>query len=158
MSATEQTETPVSEKVKSLYDKYSYMGRIVQHLKSEGKPEPVTELREALVLLQHGWNDRTGRHLKTDARLPDGTVGPAIWIGIFNGGYTGDLLNDEYLFPLDPKILDELQNSYCLDGTPQWGYTDHTKLRLNNRGDERFREENKKFKEELQAAPVPAQT
>ncbi|MDB5264687.1 MAG: hypothetical protein JWN64_258 [Parcubacteria group bacterium] len=115
----------------ALFRRYeSYYDRISEET-GEPVPEPISEFPEALVYLFERMNDRTRRSLVLNANFKDGSSGPAIKIGIYNGGYGSDQLTKEHYFPVTPEVVQELQRSGVLSGIPYLGYTDNNELRLN---------------------------
>lgn len=105
------------------------------------KPEPITDIREALVLLYEEPNDRTRRSLITNVTLPDNQHGPAIQIAVYSSGYTRTEFTYSHLFPISTEVVNELRSNNLVSGTPEWGDTDETKLTLNERGIDRLIEE-----------------
>jgi hypothetical protein len=114
--------------------------------------EPITEFREALVLLFNDLNDRTERCLKPDIHLPNGTRGSAIQIQVFNGGYGRCELSATHLFPVSQEIVEELRREHLLSGTPHMGYTDMEELHLNESAAERIVLEVNNYKKELETS------
>ncbi|MES2668653.1 MAG: hypothetical protein V4644_03120 [Patescibacteria group bacterium] len=112
-----------------------------------GKPtlEPITELREALVLLyEHGSSERR-IHLDLNRSRADGTIGPVLRISVFGGGYLRDELTAEYDLIIAGHLVTELKQSGLLSGTPHMGYTDETELRLSEQAPRRILEEMEKY-------------
>ena len=96
-------------------------------------PEPVTDFREALVLLYEGHNDKTRRHIDIGAKRPDGSRGPVIRIKFYTGGYTREELSGSYDFPVTPEVVEELRKFGILSPMTRYGIIDPSLLRLNER-------------------------
>lgn len=110
-------------------------------------PEPITEFREALVLLYEGRGSSQHR-IKTDGKRFDGSSGPVLVIGQYGGGYGKCEHTGDDVFAITPELLTELQEAGVLLGTPHMGYTDDTELSLNATGVERLLEEVKAYAQE----------
>lgn len=91
-----------------------------------GPRPPVSDYRFAAGLLFKRFNDHSDRILKNKGyHCPFIEVS---WYRDFSGcvGYAKVFITKE--------VLDRLQDEYLVEGTPQWGYTDKTELRLSNKG------------------------
>lgn len=109
---------------------------------------PVTELREALVLLYDGCYHRTGCCLQLEADFPDGTRGPGIEVTSYGGPLDCEVIRTPRLFPVSPELLAEMQRRKILSGTPHMGYTDEKELHLNERSTFIILQEINAFEEE----------
>jgi len=139
-----------------MFQRYSYWNRLYKERKREDGPDltPITDIQEALVLLYEGMNDGTRRFINTNARLRDGTRGLMLHIEIYGSGYTKDQFSKAYEFPIAPAVLEELKRAGVLSGRKDWGFTDETQLRLNERSVDLILEEMAKYGKEH---PAPKQ-
>lgn len=94
-------------------------------------PEPISDVRVALVLLFELYNDGTRRRLLTKDNFRNRHEIPLVRVETFynDGGHAGD-----HDFPIAEAVLDELKREGCLHGTPHMGYTDKTELKLSDAG------------------------
>jgi len=133
-----------------LFLRYNYWIRV--HREKKSATEPITEFREALVMLYSQMNDGTLRFIDTKGAWPDGTCGPVLNIEIYGSGYTRDQFTKAYKFLLAKEVLGELLRANVLEGTKEWGRTDNTKLHLNEHSTDRILEEMERYAEENRKA------
>ena len=87
--------------------------------------EPIDDLLLVLLLMTHGYNDRTRRRLHVPI---EGT--PYVEIGHYTGGYTRDLHSGSEYYPVSPKLVEELRRGNHVEGEKHLGYTDDRELAL----------------------------
>jgi len=91
-----------------------------------GPRPPVSDYRFAAGLLFERFNDHSVRILKNTGY--DWPFIEVSWYRDFSGcvGYAKIFITKE--------VINHLQDEYLVEGTPQWGYTDNTELRLSDKG------------------------
>ncbi|MBI5420847.1 MAG: hypothetical protein HZA35_00865 [Parcubacteria group bacterium] len=94
---------------------------------------PIDAEMEVLRLLIGEWNDRTVRKLYT--RIGEE---PYLEVAICTSGYTGDMYTRSDYYKIARAIVLLLRNNGYVEGTPYWGYTDYTELRVSEYGKEAF--------------------
>lgn len=87
--------------------------------------EPVRDHRIVAGLLFARYNDGSTRHLLT------GRSGPPLVVVHWGAGWNPF---DDAEIEVDPAAVEFLLNGRYLEGTPEWGRTDMTKLRLSQSG------------------------
>lgn len=90
-----------------------------------GPLPPISDHRLAAALLFIRWNDRTGRVLEHEPRKYSHIV--VTWYGERGACHQESL-------PVTPEVVKFLCDNGMVSGTPQWGYTDNTRLLLNAYG------------------------
>lgn len=110
--------------------------------------EPISDFRQALVLLYPRRNDRTERCLEVRGDFIDDRHCSAIVIREFSGGYGKDELSGTHRFEVLPDVVARLKDARILSGTPHMGFTDENELRLNDRAAKFIIEEAERFMEE----------
>jgi hypothetical protein len=132
-----------------LFEQYgSYFDLLYNEDGSEKTREPISDFRQALVLLYAQRSDRTERHLEVRGDFIDGRGGPAIVIRVFSGGYGRDELSGEHRLEVLPETAAQLKAACILSGKPEWGYTDENVLVLNRRASQFILGENERFMKE----------
>lgn len=122
-----------------LFKRYQdYSANRIDRVTHQPIPEPITELREALVLLyEHG---RLLRRIRLDGYLPDGTFGPVLEILDFDD-------SAQVAFPIAPELVETLKAANVLSGGCSRGRAYESELRLNERATDLIYEEIRKYDE-----------
>ncbi len=105
-----------------------------KHITKDHTPESITDVWDALALLVQGRNDNSERCI-LKANSPENEHGiSVVRVAVFSSGYTKDCWTRDYDFPVSTAVVDECVRNQYVIGTPQWGYTDKSRLTLTECG------------------------
>jgi hypothetical protein len=105
--------------------------RKLPRITEKSVPDPIDDVWTALALLVEGHNDGTSRVAMTMMCPKNQHTESIIRVSTFYN--RGDWAED-YDFPISGTVMNEMRNGGYVAGTPRWGYTDKTELRLTDRG------------------------
>jgi hypothetical protein len=118
----------------------------------EPVPNPITDFRQALVLLYSLPSDNTHRCLKPNVRLSLGVRVAVISIRVFVGGNNESMLLREVVFPVSPLVLWKLQQAEVLSYAQYTRNLDESTLELNKKAAACILVEIEAYKKELEEA------